>query len=636
VLKKTYYIIYIVILFFPKNVFGQAINLGTAANFVLFTTTGAIGNTGNSHITGDLGTNTGAVSAFSNIDGVIYNGNAISAHCSADLINAYNQLNTAVPTFFPGFILGYGQNLIAGVYSIAGATSLNSCLRLDAKGDSNAIFIFQIQGSFSTGPSSKIVLINGALACHVFWKVEGAINMGAGTFMRGTLIANNGAIAMATGDTLEGRALSTTGAIAIDGTTAYLPKGCGSKTLTGPLAPTLGLTTNYAIFSSNGLIVNTGITYVTGDIGTNLGSTTGYNPFNVTGVIHPVPDASTSLCSNDLLNLYNYLNTLPYDIELLYPAQFGNNLVLTPHIYMVNSATVFTDTLYLNAQGNANAVFVIKINAALTTSTYSKVKLINGTQSKNIFWVINGAATINNYSTLRGTLICNNGAIILNTGVIVDGRIFTTNGAVNTTSVTVRKLNITSTIVPNTICICPISPLPIELISFTGECYNQSMVLKWSTATETNNDYFSIERSIDGINWQGIVKVDGAKNSVSIKNYSFIDVEPYNDVSYYRLKQTDFNGAFTYFTIIAIEKCGEDITELAIYPNPAKGLLNLSLKEDKGKIISISIYNVWGEMVYYSEIYQSKIVFENKLNGIYFLHVNLVSKNIVKKFLITN
>ena len=162
------------------------------------------------------------------------------------------------------------------------------------------------------------------------------------------------------------------------------------------------------------------------------------------------------------------------------------------------------------------------------------------------------------------------------------------------------------------------------------------MVLKWSTATETNNDYFSIERSIDGINWQGIIKVDGAKNSTSKKNYSFIDVAPYNDLSYYRLKQTDFNGAFTYFTIIAIEKCGEDITELAIYPNPAKGLLNLSLKEDKGKIISISIYNVWGEMVYYSEIYQSKIVFENKLNGIYFLYVNLASKNIVKKFVVVD
>ncbi len=334
-------------------------------------------------------------------------------------------------------MLGNGQIFIAGVYSIAGAATLNSDLILDAQGNANAVFIIQIQGSFSTNANSKINLIHGALACNVFWKVEGLVSMATGTTMRGTVIANNAAINMNTGDTLEGRALSTTGAVTVDGVLAYTPIGCGSPVLTGPMAPVLASTECYALFSGDGAVSNSGITYVTGDVGTNVGLTTGFDPLLVTGNIHPIPDASTAQCAADLNNVYNYLNTIPYDIELLYPAQFGNNLVLTPHTYLLNAATVFTDTLFLNAEGNADAVFVIQIFGALSTSTYSKVSLINGAQSKNVFWKIEGAVSINNYSVFCGTIICNNGALgALNTGVKLDGRALTTIGALTTTAMT--------------------------------------------------------------------------------------------------------------------------------------------------------------------------------------------------------
>ncbi|HXU26477.1 MAG TPA: ice-binding family protein, partial [Bacteroidia bacterium] len=93
------------------------------------------------------------------------------------------------------------------------------------------------------------------------------------------------------------------------------------------------------------------------------------------------------------------------------------------------------DTLYLDAQGNANGVFVIKMNGALSTSTYSKVILINGAQSKNVYWKIEGAVGINNYSIFRGTIVCHNGALgALNTGVTLDGRALTTTGALTTTA----------------------------------------------------------------------------------------------------------------------------------------------------------------------------------------------------------
>ncbi len=426
----------VALLSIPIINFGQAPNLGTAANFVLFSTNGAVSNTGISQLTGNVGTNNGSSTAFGNVNGVMHDADGASAKCASDLLIAYNKLDSTIPTFFPAPLLGNGQILVAGVYSISSAATLNLDLTLNAQNNSNAVFIFKIKGAFSTNASAKVKLINGALACNVFWKVEGLVSMATGTTMRGTVIANNAAINMNTGDTLEGRALSTTGAVTVSGVLAYTPIGCGSPVLTGPIAPALGSAACYAIFSSNGAVTNTGITYVTGDVGTNKGAATGYNPLLVMGTIHTIPDGSTAQCAADLLNAYSYVNTLPYDIELLYPAQFGHNLVLTPHTYIMKAAATLTDTLYLNAEGNANAIFVIQINGALTTSTYSKVKLINGTQSKNVYWKIEGAVSINNYSVFRGTIICHNGALgAINTGVVLDGRALTTGGALTTNAI---------------------------------------------------------------------------------------------------------------------------------------------------------------------------------------------------------
>jgi hypothetical protein len=432
------------LLFFPGINFAQAPTLGTAADFVLFSTTGAISNTGVSHITGNVGTNTGAITDFGNVDGVMHAPDAATALCVTDLQNAYNQLNAAIPTSAHAPVLGNGETLNGGVYFLAAAGSLNLALNLDGQGDENAVFIFQVQGAFSTGASSQVNLMNGAKACNVFWKIEGLASMAAGTMMKGTVIANNAAIALGAGVTLEGRALSTTGAVSVNGVLAYTPLGCGTPVLTGPVVPVLASTACYALFSANGAVTNTGTTFITGDIGTNAGATSGYNALNVTGTIHAVPDASTAACAADLMNVYNYLDALPYNIELLYPAQFGNNLVLTPHTYLMNGPTVFTDSLYLNAQGNPDAVFVIRVNGPLSTSTYATVRLINGAAAQNVFWEIEGTVNISNYSALKGTIICNNGGITLNTGTTLEGRALTTNGTVNTDAITITGASATT------------------------------------------------------------------------------------------------------------------------------------------------------------------------------------------------
>ena len=424
------------LLLIPNVNYAQAPPLGTAADYVLFTSVGAMTNVGISHLTGNVGTNSGSITGFGNVNGVMNSTNGATGQCSADLLNAYNLLNSAIPTFFPAPLLGNGDTLNAGIYAVSAASTLNLNLYLNAQGDPNAVFIFQIAGPLSVGANAKVKLINGALACKVFWKVEGLVSMASGISMKGTVIANNAAINMNTNDTLEGRALSTAGAVTVNGVMSYTPIGCGSPTLTGPGAVNLVSTACYTIFSSDGAVTNAGVTNVTGDVGTNVGLTTGFNALNVTGAIHPIPDGSTAACAADLIGAYNYLNTLPADIELLYPAQFGLNLVLTPHTYLMNGGVTFTDSLFLNAMGNPNAVFVIQINGALSTSTFAKVILINGTQAKNVFWKVDGAVSINDYSVFNGTIVCNNGAVNLNTGVQLNGRAFTTTGTLTTAAIT--------------------------------------------------------------------------------------------------------------------------------------------------------------------------------------------------------
>ncbi len=420
----------------PNFIFSQAPTLGTAANFVLFSTDGAVTSTGISQLTGNIGTNNGPSTGFGNVNGVMHSNDLVTAQCAADLLIAYNQLDFAIPTFFPSPLLGNGAVFNEGVYSVSGAAILDGGLTFNAQGDENAVFIVQIEGAFSTNANSQILLLNGAQACNIFWKVEGLVSMASGTLMKGTIIANNAAITMSTNNVLEGRALSTTGAITVDGVLSFTPIGCGSPELTGPIAPTLGETVCYALFSANGTVSNVGITFVTGDVGTNGGLATGFDADNVNGTIHANPDTSTALAASDLFTVNTYLTTLSHDIELLYPAQFGNELVLTPHTYLLNAATVLTNTLYLNAQDNEDAVFVIKIAGALSTSTFSNVVLINGAQSKNVYWKVDGATSISDYSNFKGTLVGHNGAVDLATGVVLDGRAFTTTGGLSTAAIT--------------------------------------------------------------------------------------------------------------------------------------------------------------------------------------------------------
>ena len=598
--------------------FAQTPNLGTAANFALFSGVGAVGNTGISQITGNVGTNVGAITGFGNVNGTMHLADPATAQAAIDLQAAWLYLSTLPPTATIGPVLGSGQTIFAGVDTIAAAGSVVGALTFDAQGNPNAVFIIKTGGALTTAAGATVSLINGAVACNVFWVAEGAISMAASTTMRGTLIAHNGAIDMGAGGILEGRELSTVGAVSVYGTTAYTPLGCGAPVLNGPAAPDLKSVACFALFSSNGNVANSGVTHVTGDVGTNSGSTTGFSPPFVLGGIHLIPDQSTVQCATDLQNLYSSLSTLPDDIELLYPAQFGNSLVLTPHTYFMNAATMLTGLLYLDAEGNANATFVIQINGALSTSASSTVSLINGAQARNVYWEVQGAVTINNNSIFYGNIISNNGSIILGTGVSLIGRALTTAGIINTTAMTANNSFGGSCIV-----------LPIQLLSLTGVCAIQTTLLNWSTAMESNNRLFTVQRSDDGKNWQPVGAVDGAGSTSTLHTYSFTDKLPRKSVSFYRLMLTNFDDQNTYSIVIAVENCGNNKSEsFILYPNPSTGTFTLLFTGDKTQISSTDIFNSIGEKVYEAIGFQQIFDLSNKPAGDYFVQIHLHSKTV--------
>jgi len=128
------------------------------------------------------------------------------------------------------------------------------------------------------------------------------------------------------------------------------------------------------------------------------------------------------------------------------------------------------------------------------------------------------------------------------------------------------------------------TPLPVELISFEANANENRVDLEWITASEINNDFFTIERSSDAINWEDVSKINGAGNSNQTISYYDVDYNPIVGTSYYRLKQTDFNGEYKYSNIVPVKfiKGTSENQLINIFPNPA----------NSGSIVELKFENI--------------------------------------------
>ena len=182
------------------------------------------------------------------------------------------------------------------------------------------------------------------------------------------------------------------------------------------------------------------------------------------------------------------------------------------------------------------------------------------------------------------------------------------------------------------ISVAPAVALPVELTSFITECNSNTVELNWTTASEINNDYFTIERSRDGINFETVGTVNGIGNSSTIINYSWSDDSPIRGTTYYRLKQTDFNGAIEYHEVRTVS-C-EPTTEISIYPNPFENGFTVQLSEKATYPITIEVRDQLGRKVYYQVVESAitEIALDEEIAaGTYFIRVYNETTQIIER-----
>jgi hypothetical protein len=141
-----------------------------------------------------------------------------------------------------------------------------------------------------------------------------------------------------------------------------------------------------------------------------------------------------------------------------------------------------------------------------------------------------------------------------------------------------------------------VNPLPVHLLNFTAAPAASNVDVKWTTTSEINNDYFNVEKSLDGKNWSVIGQVKGAGNTESLTNYSFVDANPVMGMQYYRLQQNDINGDFTYSSIAPVNFSASVTSALNIFPMPANNFLNVELPGASEMLVTI--YNANGQKVF--------------------------------------
>jgi len=202
-----------------------SVALGSAGAFVVLAGS-TVTSTGATALTGDLGVSPGtAVTGFppGTVTGAIHAGDATSAGAMADLTTAYNDAagRTQPPVTVEGN-LG-GRTLTPGLYKSTSSLSISSGdLTLDAGGDPNAVFVFQVQSTLTTTTGRAVVLSGGAQASNVFWQVGSSATLGTTSTFKGTIMADQ-SITLNTGATLNGRALARIGAVTLEGNSVVLP-----------------------------------------------------------------------------------------------------------------------------------------------------------------------------------------------------------------------------------------------------------------------------------------------------------------------------------------------------------------------------------------------------------------------------
>jgi len=276
----------------------------------------------------------------------------------------------------------------------------------------------------------------------------------------------------------------------------------------------------------------------------------------------------------------------------------------------------------LEIWGNLNVLNNLSLNVAGNANIHGDVNIGNG-GTIDIQGGINvdgdfkgGNNTIMN---VDGTVLVG-GNIVIGNGSVLTGAGYFSNGGSCTGDTD----------------FCDGAPLPITLAFFEGNQQGKSIVLNWTTTSEDNFDYFSIQKSCDGINFESIASVKGHGFSSQSILYVYEDLEPLNGVNYYRLKAVDLDGTFEVFALIGVEFFSDD-DSLVIYPNPVVNnkFTIESLNQDLNQ--SITLRDINGNSILHSTLSYGKNDFQLNQSispGNYLIVISGTGKSDIRKLII--
>lgn len=330
-------------------------------------------------------------------------------------------------------------------------------------------------------------------------------------------------------------------------------------------APNLGVVNTFGLFTAVGDIDNFGATIIAGDAGTDVGAFNGIPPAVVLGQMH-LADPVSAQAAIDVNLAYSQLQSMTCGAVL--GTGLGGGQVLTPGVYCIGGAATLNGNLTFDAQGDPNALFFIQVSAALSTGVASQVLLLNAASSCNIYWQVDGAVSLGDNSIFQGTLL-SNGQLTMLSGATVDGKTLLISGAI--------VLN------DNMVNDCAPSLMPITLADFNAQksADESGALLTWNTHSESNSDYFLIERSTNGIEFVTIGKLLAAGNSDHLLSYTFEDEAPVSGHNDYRLQQVDQDGAATFSKVESLNFVALS-NSVQVSPNPFGSSLILRLHGDLG------------------------------------------------------
>ena len=178
--------------------------------------------------------------------------------------------------------------------------------------------------------------------------------------------------------------------------------------------------------------------------------------------------------------------------------------------------------------------------------------------------------------------------------------------------------------------------LPVEWLTFDGKYLGEDVLLNWSTAMEENNSHFVVERSADGLNWEAIGdEIPGAGFSNEILNYTFLDEDPFSTINYYRVKQVDFDGKFSYTHVIVLEKKKTGDIGMVIFPNPATDFANVKWAKDLTHA-TILLMDIKGNVLREVETNSNEgveIDLSNFDRGIYLIEIRTQNERFTKRLI---